>query len=137
MPEKKEIVVCPFHSGFEAEIEELCRRCTELNAVDEKQWTSLKELGDETKKKASNKTIMWGIGIMVVVLIAVLGVMWRGQDSLAIKLSESERRITSQISEQRREGEIKLEETNKKLDSLKENTIELKTKVEHYLKSKN
>ena len=92
---KKEIFACPYHSGVDAEIEELCRRCNELNAANEKQWTSLKEVGDETKKKASSKTIMWGIGIMVVVLPAVLGVMWRGQDSLANKLSESENRITT------------------------------------------
>ncbi len=70
---KKELVACPYHFGVDAEIEELCRRCNELNAANEKQWTSLKEVGDETKKKAFSKTIMWGIGIMVVVLPAVLG----------------------------------------------------------------
>lgn len=101
----------------------------------QKQWEYAGEVENEAKRKASLSSIKWGVCITVVILIAVFGVMWRGQDSLASKFSESEKKIMDKIECMNTDADKKRNETNAKLEALKEMQIELKTKVEHYLKN--
>jgi len=89
---------CPLHSGICENVDELCRRCDELKINGEKQW-------DTIGSKASASSVRWGVGIGLIVLMAVLGVMWAMTDRLGGKM-----------------------------DSLTAIAIEVRTKVDQHLK---
>ena len=101
MDEKQWKGQCPYHSGVEAQQDENCRRCTALEEQKDKLW-------DEVSKKASLSSIKWGIGIGLIILMAILGSMW----GVGGKLSG-------------------------KIDSMNDSLIALKTKVDIYIKSNN
>ena len=72
---------CPYHSGIEAETHEIGRRCAALEDQKDKLW-------DEVSKKASLSSIKWGIGVGLIILMAILGSMWSFGEKLSMKMDK-------------------------------------------------
>ena len=100
---------CTVHSGIRAEIDDLKER-------DEKQWTMLDGL--QTSKASSSQ--MWKVlGIFLVISMAVVGFLWGTQSSNTNKIVNKIEVMENQIA-------VKRDETNLKLDILKDRFNELK-----------
>jgi len=110
MTEKEHIRLdCTVHSGIRAEIDDLKER-------DEKQWTMLDGL--QTSKASSSQ--MWKVlGIFLVISMAVVGFLWGTQSSNTNKIVNKIEVMENQIA-------VKRDETNLKLDILKDRFNELK-----------
>ncbi len=86
-----------FHSSdtvrlHEAEMqrlaEEICTKCNKLGQIDSEQWEAI-------DKKVTLSSVKWGIGIMIVIFLAVLGTYWQATLSLSEKLD----RLTKDVAE--------------------------------------
>jgi len=110
MTEKEYIRLdCTVHSGIRAEIDD-------LKENDTKQWDLL---GLLQTTKASSSQMRWVVGIFLIISIAVVGFLWgtqsSGTDTIIKKIEIMDEKNTS-----------KREETNLKLDTLKDRVNELK-----------
>ena len=70
---------CLFHSGMEAQDDEMCRRCDKVEAENKDQWTAI-------NKKAGSAFLMWGFGLLLIVLLAVFTGLWRTQVGMEVKI---------------------------------------------------
>ncbi len=109
---------CTVCSGVQADIKN-------LNQSDTKQWDALDRL---QTSKASSSQMRWVIGIFLLIALATVGTLWRTQTASTDK-------ILGKIESMEKEGGIKREETNTKLDGLKEKVNELKWSVEDHIRS--
>ena len=100
---------CTVHSGIRAEIDDLKER-------DEKQWDLL---GLLQTTKASSSQMRWVVGIFLIISMAVVGFLWGAQSSSTIKIVNKIEVMENQIA-------VKRDETNLKLDILKDRFNELK-----------
>jgi len=100
---------CTVHSGIRAEIDD-------LKENDIKQWDLLGLL--QTSKASSSQ--MWKVlGIFLVISMAVVGFLWGAQSSSTTK-------IVNKIEVMETQSGVKRDETNLKLDILKDRVNELK-----------
>lgn len=85
---------------------EFCKQHARIDKGIERSEEMFKEISNELKKKASNSTLMWGVGILVTLMIAFGGFLWgnvsfeksrieSNQYLIIKKLDDLERRIES------------------------------------------
>lgn len=117
MADKENINVdCKAHSGVRAEL-------NDLKQNNEKQWIVLDTL---QTSKASSSQMKWVIGIFLIISISVVGFLWKAQWS-------STDTIIKKIEVMETENSKKREETNLKLDVLKDKVNELKWITDEHL----
>jgi len=110
MTEKEHLRLdCTVHSGIRAEIDD-------LKENDTKQWDLL---GLLQTTKASSSQMKWVVGIFLVISMAVVGFLWGAQSSNTNKIVNKIEVMETQIG-------VKRDETNLKLDILKDRVNELK-----------
>jgi hypothetical protein len=86
-------------------------------------------LGTLQTSKASSSQMKWVIGIFLIMALATIGFLWRGQVSSTDK-------IVGRIETMEKENGTKREESNHKLDTLKEKVNEMKWSLDEHLKKK-
>lgn len=110
MAEKEHVRLdCTVHSGIRAEIDD-------LKENDTKQWDLL---GLLQTTKASSSQMRWVVGIFLIISMAVVGFLWGTQSS-------STNKIVNKIEVMETQAGVKRDETNLKLDTLKDKVNELK-----------
>jgi ABC-type lipoprotein release transport system permease subunit len=107
---------CKFHEKIQSEVED-------LKTDKEKQWT---EIG----KRPISSVIYWILGILIVIVMAMMGGLWKGQASSTDK-------IMTRIEVMDNQGAVKRDEMNTKLDGLKENVNKLTWSMDEHLKTNN
>jgi hypothetical protein len=120
---------CPLHSGIQTAQEELCRRCDEMNEQKEKQWTAIADIQAEVGKKASVSSIKWGVGIFIVIAMAVVTFMWNGQSKLADKTEANQAKIIEKIEKVENKDADERRNLIQTIDALKEVVIKLEGKI--------
>jgi hypothetical protein len=99
---------CKAHSGIRAELDE-------LKISDRDQWDSLRGL---QTSKASSSQMRWVIGLFLIIALATVGFLWRAQVS-------STETIVKKIEMMEKENGTKRDETNTKIDALKDRVNQL------------
>jgi hypothetical protein len=108
---------CTVCSGIQADV-------TNLKKSDEDQWDNLKGL---QTSKASSSQMKWVIGLFLIISLAVVGFLWRTQVSGTDK-------IVTQIEGIKTQADTKREETNNRLDVLKDRVNELKWGLDEHMR---
>lgn len=108
---------CNLHSGVRAEMDD-------LKTSDRDQWD---KIGMLQTSKASSAQMKWVIGIFLILSISIVGFLWRTQVS-------STDTIIKKIEVMEDKNAVKRDETNNKLDTLKDRFNELKWSVDELKK---
>ena len=112
---------CLFHSGMQAQDEELCRRCDKVEAENKEQWAAI-------GTKAGSPFLMWAFGIMIVVLLSVFGGLWRSQVGM-------ENKIIGVVNSHNETNIRKQEDINTKIGNIRTDITVMQTNFENYTKT--
>jgi len=87
--------------------------------------------------KVSVGVMTWTIGIALLISLAVVGFLWKAQNTLADKISEVQDFAVSRINEVQMSSDIKRDVLADKIDNMNATLIEIRTKLEIYGDRKN
>ncbi len=121
MTEKNLSHQCLFHSGMEAKDDEICRRCTALEETNREQWTAI-------NKKAGSAFLMWGFGILVVVLLGIFTGLWRSQVAI-------EGKIIGALNSHNEVNTREQKDINEKIGSIRTDLTVMQNNFENYTKT--
>lgn len=154
--ERRRQFYCPYHSGVNSELQELCRRCDEFkeeegkegNAINEirescarfregckeAQLKEAKDLADRLDKVPKTATLLSIVGVVITILSIIGGLWFNAHEKDLKSLRETDMIIRSEVKEVARQSEASREKLAEKMDETKEVVIEIKTLMKKQLR---